>query len=318
MTEPGAPSTPRQPLEVLAIMGPTASGKTQVGVALAKVLDGELVNADSRQAIAELAIGVCKPTLAELQGVACHGLSWRHLGHPFSVAEYRVLATAAVEEISGRDRVALVVGGTGLYIRALLGGFDFGGVAPDPGRTVALGVADQENAIADTAGRELRRLDPERAKTVDLRNPRRVVRAAELSQAGARAGRRPPAWAARKLGCRVSRNHLRARIEARSERLVGEPLAKEVEQLLSLGFSSELLARSAIGYSEVVDWVAGRCSRQDAVEQVVSRTWRYAKAQLTWLRTEPHLLWVDAEASPDDMVSQCMAVIQSGQPSRLE
>jgi tRNA dimethylallyltransferase len=111
---------------------------------------------------------------------------------------------------------------------------------------------------------------------------------------------------------------LRARIEARSERLVAEPLAREVEQLLSLGFSSELLARSAIGYSEVVDWVAGRCSRQDAVEQVVSRTWRYAKAQLTWLRTEPHLLWVDAEASPDDMVSQCMAVIQSGQPSRLE
>jgi tRNA dimethylallyltransferase len=301
---------------VLAILGPTASGKTRLSVALAKRLGGELLNADSRQAIAELAIGVCKPTVEELQGMECHGLDWSHLGEPFSAAVYRTLAATAIEEIASRGGTAIVVGGTGLYIRALLGGFDFGRVAPDRSRTDHLADSAQERRIAGPALRELRHFDPQRAEEVDLENPRRVIRAAELARAGARASQAPPPWSVLKLGCRVAGPELRRRIEARSEVLVGEPLVREVEALQSRGFPAELLARSAIGYSEVVDWVQGRCNRQEAVERVAARTWRYAKSQLTWLRSEPDLVWIDAALSPDEMVSQALAVIQRGQGPR--
>ncbi|HVB14080.1 MAG TPA: tRNA (adenosine(37)-N6)-dimethylallyltransferase MiaA [Candidatus Dormibacteraeota bacterium] len=310
MSPPGVSEKPANP-QVLAIMGPTASGKTELAVALARELGGELVNADSRQAIAELTIGVGKPTMGELQGIPCHGLDWSHLGQPFSAASYRALAAASIEELAGRGRTALVVGGSGLYIRALLGGFDFGGVAPESSRARTNDVSPRELEDPGQATRDLRRLDPQRAAAVDLRNPRRVVRAAELARAGARARQLPPPWRIRKLGCHVSRTELRARIESRSDRLVAEPLRREVERLQAVGVSTELLARSAIGYSEVVDWAAGRCDRHQAVERVAFRTWRYAKAQLTWLRSEPELQWVDAEASLDDLVRQCRGLIES-------
>ncbi|MGB9483220.1 MAG: isopentenyl transferase family protein, partial [Candidatus Dormiibacterota bacterium] len=170
---------------VLAIQGPTTSGKTLLAVALAQELEGELVNADSRQAIAELSIGVCKPTPAELQGVVCHGLDWSQLGRPFSAAKYRTLATAAIEEIAARGHTAIVVGGTGLYVRALLGGYDFGRVPPEDARTERLGPDDDQ--LLAVATQDLASLDPARAQQVDLGNPRRVIRAAELARAGSRA-----------------------------------------------------------------------------------------------------------------------------------
>jgi tRNA dimethylallyltransferase len=299
----------------LAVQGPTASGKTRLAVALAQELEGELVNADSRQAIAELSVGVCKPTPTELQGVVCHGLDWSHLGRPFSAAQYRTLATRAIEEVAARGHSAIVVGGTGLYVRALLGGYDFGHVPPEEARTESADPAgDQLMAVAT---QDLARLDPERAQQVDLGNPRRVIRAAELARAGTRPHQLPPGWSIRKLGCRVSPKELRARIEARSDRLLGQPLRDEADALVAKGFSAELLARSAIGYSEVVDWALGRCPRQQALERVVARTWRYAKAQMTWLRGEPDLVWVDATTSLDEMVSQGLAVLRIGLGARF-
>ncbi|MFZ0996299.1 MAG: tRNA (adenosine(37)-N6)-dimethylallyltransferase MiaA [Candidatus Dormiibacterota bacterium] len=295
---------------VLAVMGPTASGKTRLAVGLAMKIQGDLVNADSRQSIAELAIGVCKPTPAELQGIPCHGLGWSQLGEPFSAAVFRKRAIAVMAEIWGHGRIPVLVGGTGLYVRALLGGFDFGGVGPDPERQRSIPSGKQEAAMAASATRSLAQIDPHRAGKVDLRNPRRVVRAAELARAGAMPGRESPGWVTQKFACRVSPGQLRERIAIRSDQLLAEPLAQEVEKLVRGGFSPDLLARSAIGYAEAVDWLAGRCTRQQAVERVTSRTWRYARAQMTWLRSEPGLTWVDAEASPEEMVSRCLATLR--------
>jgi len=294
-------------------MGPTASGKTRLAVSLARELDGELVNADSRQSLAELAVGVCKPTAEELQGIPCHGLGWSQLGVPFSVAHFRELAGEIMTEIWARGRVPIVVGGTGLYIRALLSGFDFGGVAPDRARQHSIGSRANAGAVAVTATRALSQLDPERAQRVDLRNPRRVIRAAELARAGVRAGRVQPGWLAQKLACRVGPTELRRRIAIRSDLLMAEPLTIEVQRLLHEGFSPSLLTRSAIGYAEAVDWLAGRCTRQQAVERLISRTWRYARAQMTWLRREPDLTWVDGEADPEEMVSRSLGVLRANQ-----
>ncbi|MGB9483646.1 MAG: hypothetical protein WCB86_07115, partial [Candidatus Dormiibacterota bacterium] len=249
------------------------------------------------------------------QGVVCHGLDWCHLGRPFSAAQYRSLATAAIDEIAARGHTAIVVGGTGLYVRALLGGYDFGRVPPENARTER-SVPDDDQLLA-VATQDLARLDPARAQQVDLGNPRRVIRAAELARAGSRAQQSRPSWSIRKLGCRVGAKELRDRIEARSSRLLGDPLRQEVDSLVAKGFSAELLARSAIGYSEVVDWALGRCPRQQALERMVARTWRYAKAQMTWLRSEPDLVWVDATASTDEMVSQGLAALLTDPRARF-
>jgi tRNA dimethylallyltransferase len=299
-------------------MGPTASGKTRLAVDLARSVQGELINADSRQSIAELAIGVCKPTSAELQGIPCHGLGWSELGVPFSAAAFRERASSVIDEIWGRGHIPVVVGGTGLYIRALLGGFDFGGVGPDPERQRSIASGEREAAMAVSAARSLAHLDPERASGVDLRNPRRVVRAAELARAGAMPGRVSPTWITQKFACRVSPAQLRERIAIRSDQLMAEPLAREVEELVRRGFSPALLARSAIGYAEIVEWLAGRCTRQQAVDRVISRTWRYARAQMTWLRSEPGLTWLDAQASPEEIVSRCLAALSEQEAWELD
>jgi tRNA dimethylallyltransferase len=303
---------------VLAVMGPTASGKTQLAVSLARKIQGELINADSRQSLAELAVGVCKPTSVELQGVPCHGLGWSELGVPFSAAAFRQRASSAMAGIWERGRIPVVVGGTGLYIRALLGGFDFGGVGPDPDRQRSISSGKDEAAVAAGATRELVMLDPERASAVDLRNPRRVLRAAELARAGVTAGQVSSSWITEKFACRVSPAQLRERIAIRSDHLMAEPLAKEIEELVGRGFSPALLARSAIGYAEALDWSAGRCTRQQAVGRVISRTWRYARAQMTWLRSEPGLTWVDAEASPKEMVNRCLATLRDKRAWELD
>jgi tRNA dimethylallyltransferase len=151
---------------VLAVMGPTASGKTRLAVALARAIQGDLVNADSRQSIAELAIGVCKPTSAELQGITCHGLGWSELSVPFSAAAFRERAIEVMAEIWDCGRIPVVVGGTGLYIRALLGGFDFGGVGPDPERQRSLASGEEEAAMALSATRSLAQVDPEPAASI--------------------------------------------------------------------------------------------------------------------------------------------------------
>jgi tRNA dimethylallyltransferase len=296
-------------VEVLAVMGPTASGKTRLAVALAKALDGELINGDSRQSVAELSVGVCKPTSSELQGVPCHGLNWSHLGRPFTVAEYVVQANRALTEIAGRGRLPLVVGGTGLYIRALLGGFDFGGVAPSPERTSSTTVLAASDPDPAAQRIDLQELAPERAAAVDMSNPRRVARALELARAGARPGQRNRLWGSQRLACRLDPRPLRARIEHRSEQLMGAALADEVQALLEAGFSEQVLSRCAIGYAEALDWMAGRCRREEAVQRVSHRTWRYARAQMTWLRSEPDLLWVEAEAGPADMLAQSLVAI---------
>ncbi len=267
-------------------MGPTASGKTALSVQLALRLGGELINADSRQAIAELRVGVCKPTAEELCGIPCHGLDWRALGQPYSAALFAGRAREAITGIWARGRLPIVVGGTGLYVRALLTGFDFGRLPPSP--------APSEGTVES-----LRRLAPDVAARVDLSNPRRVERALALARAGRRPTVNPPGWSAVRLAIEVERPELRRRIESRAQRLVSQELADEVSTLRRQGWPDQVIADSAIGYREALAWVDGRLAASLAAAAIASRTWRYARAQLTWLRSEPDLTWVAGAAAAE-------------------
>ena len=287
----------------LVIVGPTATGKTPLAVAVAEWLgDAELVNADSRQVTRGLVVGTCAPTAEELRGVPCHLIGVRDPDQSYSVADWATAARGVLSELAATGRRAIVVGGTGLYVAALLEGFDFGGTPPDPARRAAL-----ESLAGTAAGRarlaaELSGRDPAGAATVDLRNPRRVIRALEIVDArgplaGARGG--GDALEATVIGLDApSALHL-SLIRERAERLLGTgALVEEVDSALTRGVSHSALERAGIGYREALAVLAGSLTLEQAKAALVQRTRRYARAQRTWFRRDPRIRWLERGAGP--------------------
>jgi len=292
---------------LLVITGPTATGKTPLAVAVAERLGAaELVNADSRQVIRGLSVGTCAPSAGELRGVRCHLVGVRDPGEPFAVAAWLRLARPAVEDIHGRGALPLVVGGTGFYIGALVDGLDLAEVEPDPvTREWRFALAERPEGLAELAA-ELGRRDPEGAAGVDLRNPRRVVRALEILDAHgtlAARGRSAP-LPATQLALDAAPELHRRLVEERSRRLLGDgALLAEVEAALGRGVGRAALDAAGIGYREALAVRDGLCGVDDAVDRLVRRTLRYAKAQRTWFRRDPRIRWMERDARPVDRLA---------------
>ncbi|HEY6379479.1 MAG TPA: tRNA (adenosine(37)-N6)-dimethylallyltransferase MiaA [Candidatus Dormibacteraeota bacterium] len=290
-------------MRVLAVVGPTAVGKTPLAAALAARLgDAELVNADSRQVIRGLEVGTSAPRPDELRGVPCHLLGVRAPGAQYSVAEYAAAARAALDDLAARGRTAVVVGGTGLYLAAALDGLALRGGPPDPAtRARREAIAGGHGGTARLAS-ELRRRDPEGAASVDLCNPRRVVRALELVDALgslAAARRRHPARTAIWVGLDAPPALHAELVEARARRMFesGDLLA-EVDSALSDGVSPTALDAAGIGYREALAVRAGRIDVDQAIALTTRRTLRYAKAQRTWFRRDPRIRWWQRGPAP--------------------
>jgi len=318
MTPPSArrPQTTRPTL--LAIVGPTAVGKTALAVEVAEQLgDAELLNADSRQVIRGLRVGTCTPTPAELRGIPCHLLDLREPGEPLSVAGWVEPARRVLDDLARRGVLAVVVGGTGLYVRALLDDLALRGGAPDLARRSMLDAQASTAAGLAQLAAELRARDPAGAATVDLRNPRRVVRALELvathgTLAAARG--RGPGRAAVVVGVDASRELHDTLIADRARRLVlGGALLEEVEAALRRGISAQALDACGIGYREALALRAGRLTAEGAVAALVQRTRRYAKAQRTWFRADPRVRWLERGAAPvEALASEVLAALRRG------
>jgi tRNA dimethylallyltransferase len=292
---------------LLVLCGPTATGKTPLAVAVAERLGAtELVNADSRQVIRGLVAGTCAPTPAELRGVACHLLAVRDPGEPFTVAAWLRLARPTVEDIHRRGALPLVVGGTGFYIGALVDGLDLAGVDPDPvAREWRFALAERPEVLAELAA-ELSRRDPAGAAGVDLRNPRRVVRALEILDArGSLAARgRSDPLPATMLALDAPPDLHRRLVEERSRRLFADgALLAEVEAALARGIGRAALDSAGIGYREALAVLDGLADVGTAVDLLVRRTLRYAKAQRTWFRRDRRIRWMERDARPVDRLA---------------
>lgn len=300
---PGArPGTPRR-APIIAVVGPTAVGKTPLAVALARRLgDAELVNADSRQVIRGLRVATCTPGAGDLAGVPCHLLDLRDPGEPFTVADYAAAAAPVLDALAARGSTAIVVGGTGLYLAAALDGLALPGGPPDPEARRERDAMAATPAGLATLVAELRRRDPQGVSTIDLRNPRRVVRALELveslgSLAAARRRRpaRPAVWLAldapRPLHARLIEARARAIFESGA-------LTAEVDCALSGGVSPAALDAAGIGYREALALRDGRIDVDQAIAETARRTARYAKAQRTWFRRDPRLRWHERGDAP--------------------
>jgi tRNA dimethylallyltransferase len=302
-----------RPATCLAVGGATATGKTVLAVEIALAVGGELVNADSRQVMRRLHAGTASPTADELRGVRCHLLDETEPGVALSAAAWLRRAREVLADLDRRGVPAVVVGGTGQYIRALRQGWTFGGTTPDPRQRAEL------DSIASTAeGRqrlvaELRARDPRGAATIDEANPRRVVRALELLRAGAPSLARARG---REGGVKVALVVLDSERQLQS-RVIDERIAamfdrgtilSEVHEELDRGTSPDALRRAGIGYGEAVDVVAGTIDVDAARESTRRRTTHYAKAQRTWFRHEPAVarLIRDGTSTTPSLVAEAM------------
>ena len=286
-------------VHVLAIVGPTAVGKTALGVRVGRALGGEIVSADSRQIYRQMDIGTAKATPAEQAAVPHHLIDVVSPDESLTLAHYQALASRAIEEIWSRGRLPILVGGTGLYVRALLEGWTIPQAPPDEALRARL-EREAEVHGAEALHRRLAAVDPEAAARIDARNVRRVIRALEIhAQTGSPASRlqrrEPPDWAVLRIGLTMPRAALYARIDARIEAMMAEGLEEEVRALLARGYGLELPAMSGLGYRQIGMYLRGEIDREEGVALIKRHTRRFVRQQYSWFRLDdPAIHWYDA------------------------
>ena len=293
--------------ELLIVTGPTATGKTALGVALAGLLDGEVVGADSMQIYRGMDIGTAKPTAAEMGGIPHHMIDVADPSESFSAARWAAMAAACVDDILARGRVPIVVGGTGLYLDALLRRTEFAD-APGDGVLRSQLEAEYDALGGEAFRRKLAEVDPARAEKLAPADKKRLVRAMEvyrltgetITAHDERSRRLPPRYTSMKLALDfVSRERLYARIDRRAAQMFESGLADEVRGLLAVGLDGRCTAMQAIGYKETAAYLRGETTLSEAIEHVQRESRRYAKRQLTWLRRDESVRWLRWENAPD-------------------
>lgn len=281
------------PLSLIAIVGPTAVGKTALAVALARRLGGEIISADSRQIYRFMDIGTAKPSPAELAAAPHHLVDIRDPADDFSLAAYQELAAAAIADVAARGRAPLLVGGTGQYLAALLEGWQIPRVAPQPELRAALEREAAEQGAAALHGR-LAAVDPAAAAQIAPANVRRVVRALEVytvtgQPISALQTRQAPPYTVRTIWLTRPRDELYARADARVDAMVAAGLADEVAGLVARGYGWELPAMSSLGYIQLRPYLQGEASLAACVERLKFDTHSFIRRQGAWFKRLPHL-----------------------------
>lgn len=301
---------------VIAVAGPTASGKSDLGLKLAQRLGGEIVCMDSMQIYRRMDIGTAKPTAQERALLPHHMLDVADPTEAYAVADYAVAAEQVIAQILSRGRVPILVGGTGLYLKALMDGLSLGGTGGDERLRAEL------NALADEPGGKerlharLAAVDPETAARLHPNDRRRVIRAIEVfEQTGVPMSRQNHAAQDRPfrvlpLALEWPRDLLYARLETRVHRMMEMGLLSEVRALLESGVAPAAQSMQGIGYKELIPAAMGQEDVNRAVWDIIVHTRHYAKRQGTWLRAEPRCVWLDARDA-DGLLSKALALAQA-------
>jgi len=304
MSEP-----PMARVPVLAVVGPTAAGKSDLGVELALRLDGEVINADSMQLYAGMDIGTAKLTVAERRGVPHHLLDVWPVTKTASVAEYQRAARRIVDDLRAAGRVPILVGGSGLYVRAVLDDLDFPGT--DPAIRARL-EAELERVGPAVLHRRLAELDPDAAAAILPSNGRRIVRALEVIElsGGPFTARMPSyesVYPSVQIGLEVPRPELDERIARRVERMWRDGFVDEVRRLAAAGLADGRTAGRALGYAQVLRMLAGEWTEEQAKAETIRATRRFARRQESWFRRDPRVHWLPYDAP--DLVDRALALV---------
>jgi tRNA dimethylallyltransferase len=282
------------PRPVIAVVGPTAAGKSDLSLVLARALDGEVVNADSMQLYRGMDIGTAKLTPAERAGIPHHLLDIWPVTEAASVSEYQVLARAAIADIQQRGRAPILVGGSGLYVRAAIDDLQFPGT--DAGLRADL-EAELERVGPATLHSRLAGLDPAAATAILPTNGRRIVRALEVIQLSGRpfTATLPDyesVFPAIQIGVSLDRAELDRRVADRVDRMWQQGLVREVRELAAGGLREGRTASRALGYAQVLRFLDGDWNEAEAVAQTVQATRRFVRRQESWFRRDPRVIWL--------------------------
>jgi tRNA dimethylallyltransferase len=290
--------------QLLGVVGPTAVGKSRLAIQLAQELGGEIVNADSRQVYRYLDIGTAKPSLQERAIVPHHVFDVVSPNENFSLAQYQQLALKAVEEIHQREKLPIVVGGSGQYVWSVLEGWGIPQVAPNPEFRQEM-EERAERGEGNQLHEELSAVDPESAEQIDPRNVRRTIRALEvfnetetpfsqLKQKGS------PSFNVFVIGLTADRDELYRRIDIRVDKMIEQGLVDEVKRLMSRGFDFNMPALASIGYRQIGQFLRGELTLPGAIQQIKFETHRLARQQYTWFQPEDERIhWFDIQHTPD-------------------
>lgn len=299
---------------VLAIVGPTGAGKSDVAFELAKNFDGEIVSADSMQVYIGMDIGTDKPNRAALREVRHHLIDVVGFGEDYSAAQYQRMSRNAIDDIGKRDKLPILAGGSGLYVRAAVDPLEFpAGEFLSPYRRQL-----EERALNDPRGiwNDLNSLDPEAADRIPPRNVRRVIRALEvIKETGDLFSNKQMRWTERRsiyntffIGLSLERDELYTKIESRVDRMMNDGFLNEVEGLIRQGLALSTTARQALGYKELIDYLEDKATLDEMVAKIKLRTRQFAKRQLTWFGADPRIHWIsmkdkDARRAADEIQS---------------
>ena len=300
---------------LICIVGPTAVGKTEIAIQLAQHLDAEIVSLDSRQIYRGMDIGTAKPTPDQQRAVPHHLIDCVGVDQPFSVAEYQLLADIAIAEIRGRGKRTMVVGGAGLYFRGIIDGLFDGPGADAEIRAKLQREADEHGNVA-LHGR-LRRCDPEAADRVHPNNLVRVIRALEVYELTGKPisvlqgqwKMNEPRYLFRAFGLNMPRETLYRRIEERVDQMVEVGLIEEVKGLLDQDYPRNCVAMQSFGYKELIDYLDGTRTFDEAIALLKQNTRQFAKRQLTWFCNDPRIEWLDTSqfSAIDGIVDNLLA-----------
>ena len=311
---------PPKPNTLIAVVGPTASGKTALAIALAKELGGEIVSADSMQIYRGMDIATAKPTPEEMAEVPHHLIGFWPPEKPFSVAQYAILAREKIDDILRRGRVPVLCGGTGLYIKAIVDHIQY---EEETGEDAALRErlrrqAQDEGNLA--VWRQLQAMDPQTAERIHPNNLGRVIRAIEVMQVSGRSIREqeersrqaPCPYHVIQIGLRYrNRENLYERIGRRVDAMAEAGLPEEARTVRQQGLTAT--AAQAIGYKELYDWMDGTLPLEEALENLKRSTRRYAKRQLTWFGADARIRWIEPDAlqAGETVTEQAMKIIEN-------
>lgn len=295
--------------KVLAIVGPTATGKSEVAILLAEKLGAEIIAADSMQVYRDLSVGTAKPVLKQQKRIKHHLIDVVDLNYDFSVAKYQKLARKVINDINRKGKLPILVGGSGLYVRAAVYDLDF------PAGRLKSKARKELEKLAEEKGSQflfekLKKLDPEAASEIPPKNIRRVIRALEVIEGEgvpfsvyqARFKKTKPVYQLKIFGLTMPRELLYSRIEKRIDEMLKKGLLDEVRRLEDKGLGRTATAKQALGYKEILDYLNGVLNYDEAVALIKKRTRNFAKRQLTWFKADKHVDWISVEEKSTNQI----------------
>ena len=305
----------KQPL--IIISGPTSAGKTALSLKLAKTVGGEIISADSMQVYRHMDIGTAKIKPSEMQGVPHYLIDCLNPDEEFNVSVFRTLAEQAIETIRNNGHIPIVVGGTGFYIQALLKGVTFDEEDRTDGFRLLLEKLSEEPDGEDRLYEMLRKVDPKSCEIIPKQNVKRVIRALEfehyhdmpISLHNAQNADREPQYNYAYFVLTNDREELYDGIERRVDRMMHEGLLKEVQNLVKLGYSDCTVAMQGLGYKQLLSYLRGECTLEEAVYKIKLETRHFAKRQLTWFRREKDIIMFNKSTMPEEEILRQMLSI---------